>query len=75
LVYDKRIVISKGVNSGNHLINQHAKSPPINRLTVPLILKNFRCEVFRGSTERECAILNRLSKSKVCQFQIPIGCN
>lgn len=38
LIDDQRIIVSKGVDSRNHLINQNAKSPPIHWLTMPLIL-------------------------------------
>ena len=75
LVDQKRVVIGKGVNACNHFVDQHSQSPPINWLSVALILQDLRGEVLRSSTEGKGSIFNLLGKTKIGQFEISISSN
>ena len=75
LINEKRVVISKWVDSCNHLINENSQSPPIYRFSMSLILKNLRCKIFRSSAKSKSSIINLLSKAKISQFEISISPN
>jgi len=68
LVNDERVVIGKGVDSRDHLVNQNTQSPPINRLPVSLILKDLRSKVLWSATKRESSILDLFREAEICQF-------
>ena len=60
--------IAKRVYSCDHFIEQDTKSPPVHRLSMALIEKNFRAQIFRGSTESKSSILIFFDKPKVDEF-------
>lgn len=73
LVNNQRVVICKGVNPCNHLVNQNPQSPPVNWFSVTLVLQNFRGQILRSSTKSESSIFYNFSKAEVCEFEISIS--
>ena len=75
LVDDKWVVVGEGVDSCNHLVDEHAESPPIHWFSVSLILQDLGSEVFRRAAERESPSFDDLGKAEVRQLQVSIGPN
>lgn len=75
LVNNERIVVSKGVNTSDHLVDQDTQSPPVDWFSVALILKNLGSQILWSSTKSECSILDRFGKTKVCEFEISVDSN
>jgi hypothetical protein len=75
LINDERIVISEGVDAGDHFIDQNAKCPPVYWFSVTLILKNLGGKILRGSTKGESPVLNGFGKTEVCEFEVAISAN
>ena len=72
LINNERVVISKRINSGDHLVKQHPKSPPVDWLAMSLVLEDLRGKIFRGSAEREGPIFDDFGKSKISEFEITV---
>jgi hypothetical protein len=65
LIDHKRIIISEWINTCDHFINQNTQSPPINRLTMSLILENLRGKILWSSTESKGSILYLFCEAKI----------
>jgi hypothetical protein len=55
-----------------HLVNQYSKRPPINRLAVTLVQKNFGCNVLGSAADSVGALLDYFSETIINQFQITV---
>lgn len=73
LVDDERVVIGKGVDSRDHLVNQNAQSPPINRLPMALILEDLRGKVLGSAAKSESSILYLFGEAEICQFEVSVS--
>ena len=51
LVHDVHVLVIEWRQAGHHLIDQHAESPPVNGLGIPLTLEELGGDVFRCATE------------------------
>lgn len=76
LINSHCIVITEGINSSMHLINEYSESPPIDCFSMSLVENNFRCNVFRCSTYCESStFIQNLCETKICKFEISIVSN
>jgi hypothetical protein len=51
LVHNVHVLVVERRQAGHHLIDQDAKSPPVNGLGIPLAFEEFRSDVFWCTTE------------------------
>ena len=51
LVHNVHVLVVERRQAGHHLIDQHAESPPVNGLGIPLAFEEFRGDVFWCATE------------------------
>lgn len=75
LINDHGIVVGKGINSSDHFINNDPERPPVNRLTMALILQNFWRQILRRATKGKSSVLNNFSKTKISELNVAIGGN
>lgn len=61
--------------TSKHFVNKNTKTPPIDRLTVTLIQKNFRSQVFWGSTKSISSSFTVFGKTEVSEFKISVTCD
>lgn len=75
LINDHGIVVGKGINSSDHFINNDSECPPVNRLTMALILQNFGRKILWRATKGKGSVLNNFSKTKISELNVAIGGN
>ena len=61
--------------SFKHFINKYPEAPPINSWCVDLILKNFRCHIFRSSDKALSSFWIHNAESKVSNDRVTIFIN
>ncbi len=75
LVDHKRIIVGKGVYSGDHFVDEDAQSPPVDGLAVSLVMEDFGGQILGSSTEGESPVLDDLGESKISKLEVAIGSN
>lgn len=75
LVNYEGIIVCEGVDTGDHLVDQDTQSPPVDRFSVSLVLKNLRSEVFGGTAEGESPVFDHFCESEVGEFEVAIWAN
>ena len=73
MINDHGIIIGKGINSGNHFINDDSQSPPIDGLAMALVLKNLWRQIFWSATKCESPVLDSFSKTEISKLDVTIG--
>lgn len=73
LVDDKRVVISEGVDAGNHLIDEDSECPPVDWFAVALVLKDFRSQILWSSAQSESSIFYVFGEPKVSEFEVAVS--
>ena len=66
------VLVTEGVNSSNHFVEENPKGPPVNWFSVSLVQENLRCQILWSSTKSKCSIFDFLGESEVCDLDIAI---
>lgn len=65
LIDSHRIIIRERIYAYEHFVNEDAKAPPVHRLTMTFLKKDFRCQVFRSTAEGVSLAIYELCKAEV----------
>ena len=68
LVDKEGIIVGKGVDSSYHFVDQNSKCPPVDWLSMPLILQYLWCQILWCSAKSKSTILDLLCEAKVCEL-------
>jgi hypothetical protein len=75
LVYHKRVIVSEGIYSGNHLVDEDAQSPPVDGLAVSLVMEDFGSKILGSSTEGEGPVLYDFGETEICKLEVTVRAN
>lgn len=60
------ILVAKGVDPGQHFVDEHAQSPPVDRFSMSLVEQNLGRQVLGSAAEGEGPILDLLGEPEIC---------
>lgn len=75
LINHERIIVCEGIYPRDHFVYKYSQCPPVDRLTMSLVMKDFRGQILGGSAQSESPVFYHLCKSKISEFEVPIGPN
>ena len=71
-VNPKRIIVKEWRISGQHLVDEDAKGPPVHRLVVALGLDDLRGQVLGGPAQGPRPVTDSFGKAEVCYLQVSV---